>query len=87
MSERGLTTAELAAVAAELRLALGLARSFASSTRFILDQTLAAAMFLRARYLLELARAEHPQVASGVFGAEMQVELVNDGPVTFWLES
>ncbi|MDH3985881.1 MAG: hypothetical protein OEV12_05640, partial [Gammaproteobacteria bacterium] len=37
----------------ELRLALGLARSFATSTRFILDKTLARAMFLRARYLLE----------------------------------
>ena len=37
----------------ELRLALGLARSFASSTRFILDKSLARAMFLRARYLLE----------------------------------
>ncbi|MCU7959861.1 MAG: aminoglycoside phosphotransferase family protein [gamma proteobacterium symbiont of Bathyaustriella thionipta] len=37
----------------ELRLALGLARSFASSTRFILDKTLARRMFLRARYLIE----------------------------------
>lgn len=27
----------------------------------------------------------HP-VASGTFGAMMQVELVNDGPATFWLE-
>jgi aminoglycoside phosphotransferase (APT) family kinase protein len=44
----------------ELRLALGLARSFASSTRYILDQTLAAAMFLRARYLLELVLAANP---------------------------
>ncbi len=26
-------------------------------------------------------------VASGVFGADMQVSLVNDGPVTFWLEA
>jgi D-tyrosyl-tRNA(Tyr) deacylase len=25
-------------------------------------------------------------VASGQFGADMQVTLVNDGPVTFWLE-
>jgi hypothetical protein len=41
----------------ELRLALGLARSFATSTRFILDKSLARAMFLRARYLLELALA------------------------------
>ena len=37
----------------ELRLALGLARSFASSTRFILDQGLAGDMFMRSRYLLE----------------------------------
>jgi aminoglycoside phosphotransferase len=37
----------------ELRLALGLARSFASSTRFILDKSLARSMFLRARYLIE----------------------------------
>jgi phosphate uptake regulator/aminoglycoside phosphotransferase (APT) family kinase protein len=37
----------------ELRLALGLARSFATSTRFILDKTLAQAMFMRARYLIE----------------------------------
>jgi phosphate uptake regulator len=37
----------------ELRLALGLARSFVTSTRFILDKSLARAMFLRARYLLE----------------------------------
>jgi phosphate uptake regulator len=37
----------------EIRLALGLARSFASSTRFILDKSLARAMFLRARYLIE----------------------------------
>ena len=28
-----------------------------------------------------------PSVASGRFGANMQVALVNDGPVTFWLES
>jgi D-aminoacyl-tRNA deacylase len=38
-------------------------------------------------YLVERARAAHPTVATGVFGANMQVSLVNDGPVTFWLES
>ena len=27
-----------------------------------------------------------PRVATGVFGEEMQVSLVNDGPVTFWLQ-
>jgi len=32
------------------------------------------------------ARAAHPTVATGVFGADMQVHLVNDGPVTFWLQ-
>ncbi|MBT00594.1 MAG: hypothetical protein CMI01_18270 [Oceanospirillaceae bacterium] len=37
----------------EIRLALGLARSFATSTRFIHDKSLARRMFLRARYLLE----------------------------------
>src|SRR5258705_1938079 len=38
-------------------------------------------------YLLERAQATHRPVAAGVFGANMQVSLVNDGPVTFWLES
>jgi D-aminoacyl-tRNA deacylase len=32
--------------------------------------------------VLESARSSHPQVAGGEFGAEMQVHLVNDGPVT-----
>jgi D-aminoacyl-tRNA deacylase len=32
--------------------------------------------------VLRLARAAHPAVHSGVFGADMQVHLVNDGPVT-----
>ncbi|MDQ6996081.1 MAG: phosphotransferase [Mariprofundus sp.] len=36
----------------EVRLALGLARSFVTSTRFIMDQSMAARMFLRADYLL-----------------------------------
>jgi D-tyrosyl-tRNA(Tyr) deacylase len=31
------------------------------------------------------ARALHPTVATGEFGARMQVTLVNEGPVTFWL--
>jgi D-aminoacyl-tRNA deacylase len=38
-------------------------------------------------YFLERARATHGTVAAGVFGANMQVSLVNDGPVTFWLET
>ncbi len=32
--------------------------------------------------LLGLARARHPEVAAGIFGADMKVRLVNDGPVT-----
>ena len=36
--------------------------------------------------LLAQARREWPGTGSGVFGADMQVSLVNDGPVTFWLE-
>jgi D-tyrosyl-tRNA(Tyr) deacylase len=32
------------------------------------------------------ARAQHPLVQTGRFGAEMQVELVNDGPVTIALQ-
>ncbi|MHA6478821.1 D-aminoacyl-tRNA deacylase [Stutzerimonas sp. KH-1] len=38
-------------------------------------------------YLLAQARDQHPLVACGRFGAEMQVHLANDGPVTFLLES
>jgi D-aminoacyl-tRNA deacylase len=37
-------------------------------------------------HFVERARASHPQVATGGFGAMMQVELINDGPVTFWLQ-
>ena len=37
-------------------------------------------------YLLTQARAEYSDVASGRFGAHMQVSLTNDGPVTFWLQ-
>ncbi|HLW75217.1 MAG TPA: D-aminoacyl-tRNA deacylase [Gammaproteobacteria bacterium] len=38
------------------------------------------------RYICVSAASLHAPVASGVFGADMQVALVNDGPVTFWLE-
>jgi len=36
-------------------------------------------------YLLARAHEAHPDMASGRFGADMEVHLVNDGPVTFWL--
>ena len=35
--------------------------------------------------LADFARETHGQVQTGVFGANMQVSLTNDGPVTFWL--
>ncbi len=38
-------------------------------------------------HLLAAARARHAPVAAGVFGAEMDVGLVNHGPVTFWLRA
>ncbi len=37
--------------------------------------------------VLDLARSRHNEVATGEFGAHMHVELVNDGPVTFWLQT
>jgi D-tyrosyl-tRNA(Tyr) deacylase len=36
--------------------------------------------------LVRIARDRHPGVETGRFGAHMTVHLVNDGPVTFWLE-
>jgi D-tyrosyl-tRNA(Tyr) deacylase len=37
--------------------------------------------------LVELAKTQHPRVEIGRFGAHMKLHLVNDGPVTFWLEA
>jgi D-tyrosyl-tRNA(Tyr) deacylase len=37
--------------------------------------------------LVEHARLSYAHVSAGVFGADMQVTLTNDGPVTFWLET
>ncbi len=37
-------------------------------------------------YFVTQMRSKHPQVATGIFGADMQVSLINDGPVTFILE-
>ena len=37
--------------------------------------------------LLELARRRFPGVQAGQFGAHMRVSLVNDGPVTFWIQA
>jgi D-aminoacyl-tRNA deacylase len=38
-------------------------------------------------FFVQAARAQHGPVESGVFGAHMQVSLINDGPVTIWLEN
>jgi D-tyrosyl-tRNA(Tyr) deacylase len=37
-------------------------------------------------YFARRAQEVHQPVACGRFGADMQISLVNDGPVTFWLE-
>ena len=44
---------------------------------------IAEPLYLR---FLEMLSARHQPVAAGVFGADMKVALVNDGPVTFLLE-
>lgn len=36
---------------------------------------------------VRVARARHGRVETGAFGAQMQVQLTNDGPVTFWLQT
>jgi D-tyrosyl-tRNA(Tyr) deacylase len=57
----------------------GLRPSFSSAA----PPALGAELF---EYLLGQARALHGTVESGRFGADMQVHLVNDGPVTFMLQ-
>ncbi len=48
------------------------------------EPTLARQLF---EELVALATATYNPVACGQFGADMQVSLINDGPVTIWLES
>ena len=36
--------------------------------------------------IVEYTKAQYPHVATGIFGADMKVSLINDGPVTFNLE-
>ena len=38
-------------------------------------------------YLVAQASERHAPLASGEFGAHMHLSLINDGPVTFWLET
>lgn len=47
----------------------------------------ADAMPLYEKFLDNLSCSLGTKVAAGVFGADMQVELVNDGPVTIWIDS
>lgn len=58
----------------------GLRPSFSTAA----PPALAQALF---DHLLTEARRLHPRVESGRFGADMQVHLVNDGPVTFMLQT
>ena len=37
--------------------------------------------------LVKLVKSKHEKVETGEFGATMQTSLLNDGPVTFWLET
>jgi D-tyrosyl-tRNA(Tyr) deacylase len=39
------------------------------------------------KQLIDYSKTQYNNVQHGVFGADMQVSLVNDGPVTFWLEN
>lgn len=39
------------------------------------------------RFIQTFETAIHKKVATGQFGADMQVQLVNDGPVTIWIDS
>ncbi len=57
----------------------GLRPSFSSA----LDPDSAEKLYL---FMLDRLRERHTEVAAGVFGADMQVSLVNDGPVTFLLQ-
>ncbi len=63
----------------------------ADTTRGLRPSLSGGAPPTQGRQLFDLAvataRNRHDQVASGVFGAHMQVSLINDGPVTFWLQN
>ncbi len=37
-------------------------------------------------YVVKQTIRQYPHVASGMFGVDMEVSLLNDGPVTFWLQ-
>ena len=37
--------------------------------------------------VVDIMRSQYDLVETGRFGTDMQVELINDGPVTFWLQT
>ncbi len=37
-------------------------------------------------YVVNQTKSQHSHVSTGLFGADMKVQLINDGPVTFWLQ-
>lgn len=66
----------------QFTLAADTARGMRPSFTRAADPALGRRLFER---LVEICRAAHAPVESGRFGAHMQLGLVNDGPVTFWL--
>lgn len=38
-------------------------------------------------FIAQLSTVQSEKVASGIFGADMKVSLINDGPVTIWIDS
>lgn len=88
--EAGLTNRSLMDVAGEL-LAVSQFTLFGDTRRGRRPSFLGAAAPDLGRHLYEgfasAVEARGVRVARGVFGAEMEVELVNDGPMTIWLDS
>jgi tetratricopeptide (TPR) repeat protein len=77
----------LAALQARLALEPDHAESLFSTGRLLVDVGEPEQARRLFGYLLEQAQRSYAHVSAGVFGAHMQVSLVNDGPVTFWLEA
>ena len=68
----------------QFTLAADTSRGMRASFTTAADPALGQQLFDR---LVDEMRRLHADVATGRFGADMQVALVNDGPVTFWLRA